>query len=90
MVRTKATNTAPAATRKGEKTNFCACMTCLVARVAVAARAPRKSVGVPRPVCSPSSSGRSKKGKSVVGGNPARLWRTPEWQKGIGVSTAGV
>ena len=55
---------------------------------AVAARAPRKSVGVPRPVCSPSPSGRSKKGKSVIGGNPARLWGTPEWQKGIGVSSS--
>ena len=55
--------------------------------VAVAARAPRKSVGVSRPVSSPSpSGGRSKKGKSVVGGNPVKLWGTPEWQKGIGVS----
>lgn len=70
MVRTKASNNAaPAATRK-----------------AVAARAPRKTVGMPRPVSSPSSSGggRSRKGKTAVGGNPAKLWPTPEWQKGIG------
>ena len=55
---------------------------------AVAARAPRKTVGVPRPASSPSSGGgRSRKGKSAaVGGNPAKLWPTPEWQRGIGVS----
>ena len=89
MVRTKASNAAPAATRKGETRRKALFIDILLhsSPTAVAARAPRKTVGIPRPASSPSGGGgRSRKGKSVAGGNPAKLWPTPEWQTGIGVS----
>jgi len=49
---------------------------------AVVAKAPRKQLAPVRSVTSPSS-GKSKKGKLFVGGNPAKVWPTPTWQKGI-------
>ena len=93
MVRTKASNAAPAATRKGGSpltTSYSLYSLCAV-YTAVAARAPRKTVASPRPAGgSPSGGGgRGRKGKSIaVGGNPAKLWPTPDWQKGIGVGGA--
>lgn len=51
-------------------------------RKAVVAKAPRKQLAPVRSVTSPSS-GKSKKGKLFVGGNPAKAWPTPTWQKGI-------
>ncbi|KAL5493218.1 hypothetical protein EMCRGX_G014365 [Ephydatia muelleri] len=51
------------------------------ARKAVVAKAPRKQLA-PAHVASPS--GKSKKGgKHSIGGNPAKVWPTPAWQKGI-------
>ena len=46
------------------------------------AKAPRKQLAPVRSVTSPSS-GKSKKGKLLVGGNPVKVWPTPTWQKGI-------
>ncbi|XP_011403116.1 PREDICTED: uncharacterized protein C53C9.2-like [Amphimedon queenslandica] len=61
-------------------------------RKAVAAKAPRKSLGgggggVRHNFTSPSSAGR-KKGKGV-GGNPIRVHPTPAWQKGIDLFMGG-
>ena len=46
------------------------------------AKAPRKQLAPVRSVTSPST-GKSKKCKLLVGGNPAKAWPTPTWQKGI-------
>ena len=49
--------------------------------LAVVAKAPRKQLA---PVHAASPSGKSKKGgKHAIGGNPAKVWPTPAWQKGI-------
>lgn len=50
----------------------------------MAAKAPRKQLGVARTVTSPSSRGKkSGGGKLPMGGNPAKIWPAPAWQKGI-------
>lgn len=54
----------------------------VVSFTAVVAKAPRKQLAPVRSVTSPSS-GKSKKGKLLVGGNPVKVWPTPTWQKGI-------
>lgn len=57
----------------------------------MAAKAPRKQLAPSRPLgpISPGGgSGRSKKGARAAG-NPARVWPTPAWQKGIQTFLAG-
>ena len=50
----------------------------------MAAKAPRKQLGVARTVTSPSNRGKKPGGgKVAVGGNPAKIWPAPAWQKGI-------
>ena len=57
----------------------------------MAAKAPRKQLGVARTVVtSPSSRGKkSGGGKLAVGGNPAKIWPAPAWQKGIQAFLSG-
>ncbi len=54
------------------------------------AKAPRKQLAPSRPLgpVSPGG-GKSKKGAKIVGGNPAKVWPTPAWQKGIQTFLAG-
>ena len=92
MVRTRANN---CAARKGislaplsfTQTSSCLLLPVFCLVIAVVAKAPRKQLATAH-VASPS--GKSKKGgKHSIGGNPAKVWPTPAWQKGIADFLAG-
>lgn len=48
--------------------------------IAVAAKAPRKTLAARSSMSSPSSVGKK---KSTGGGNPIKMWPKPSWQKGL-------